>query len=225
MARVRFSFVLAGVVGALATGGCAVTAARRTAEAELASIMSGVFTSEAQARANKDYYEIRLVMTPLHAPAWSDETWLYVEQSVATSLERPYRQRVYRLRALGGDQFRSDVFALPGDPLRFTGAWTGDPLWRTIQPGDLTLREGCSIHLTRTAHGRYVGGTRGKACESRLADARYATSEVSIAPGRITSWDRGFTRDDVQAWGARGGGYQFRQVFAGTMRAPPRPPR
>ena len=51
--------------------------------------------------------------------------------------------------------------------------------------------------------------TLGKACESKLRGATYASSVVAIQPGRIESRDQGFDACDVQVWGATEGGYVF----------------
>jgi hypothetical protein len=56
--------------------------------------MTGSFSSQEQAAADTSRYDIRLEM----APIWTDHPngkWFYVEQAVAWSLEKPYRQRVY----------------------------------------------------------------------------------------------------------------------------------
>ena len=60
--------------------------------------MTGSFSSEAQAAADPDYFDIRLQMVPIW-PDRADGAWLYVEQAAASSLDQPYRQRVYRLSA------------------------------------------------------------------------------------------------------------------------------
>ncbi|MEM8883366.1 MAG: chromophore lyase CpcT/CpeT [Planctomycetota bacterium] len=173
--------------------------------AELRAWMTGTFSSEAQSKQDpENFFPIRLVMLPI----WTDRAdgpWLYVEQATTAKPERPYRQRVYRLVRQDDGVIRSEVYALPGDPLAHAGRWD----LPDVTPGQLKLRTGCSIFLTRQADGSYVGSTRGKGCESSIGDAAYATSEVTITAGLLTSWDRGWTEDDVQAWGATEGAYRF----------------
>ena len=102
----------------------AVSCTSEVAESDLdlaVEWMSGSFSSAAQAEADTSYYDIRLEMVPI----WVDRTgacWLYVEQAAATSLDQPYRQRVYHVTSLPDGGFRSTVFSIP-DPLRFAGAW------------------------------------------------------------------------------------------------------
>jgi hypothetical protein len=175
----------------------------------LSAWMTGSFSSAAQAAADTNYFDIRLRM----APIWTERTdarWLYVEQATAGAQERPYRQRVYRVTAGEGGAFRSEVYALPG-PKRFAGAWRRLQPLRTLTPDSLLAREGCAVILRRDGDDRFAGGTDGRACASDLRGAAYATSEVTISPDVIASWDRGFAADGSQAWGATGGGYVFRR--------------
>jgi hypothetical protein len=175
--------------------------------AELTSWMTGSFSSSAQALADPDnYFDIRLEMVEI----WEDRMdgpWLYIEQAAASALERPYRQRIYRLSA-HGEMIRSDVYTLPGDPLEYAGAWRSPSRFDTFGPDDLGLRDGCSIYLV-PFDGVYAGSTDGTGCASSLAGASYATSVVSIYPDVLESWDRGFDADGQQVWGAEKGAYVF----------------
>lgn len=67
-----------------------------------------------------------------------------------------------------------------------------------------------SITLIHKGPGTYQGSTSGKGCESNLGEAAYTTSEVTLSPGIITSWDRGWTTQNTQAWGAEKGPYIFK---------------
>ena len=180
------------------------------AEPDLATLtdwMSGSFSSAAQAEADSAYYDIRLEMVPI----WTDREdarWLYVEQAVAGMTDRPYRQRVYRVSAGEGGVFESAVYTLP-DPAKYVGAAGEEFPLRDLAPGDLELREGCTVFLKLDGKDRFTGGTEGRGCLSGLRGAAYATSEVVVGPGRIESWDRGFDAEGAQVWGAEMGAYVF----------------
>lgn len=207
MTRKLHHAAIALVVSALATPLPARAAATADDLATLATWLSGSFSSAAQAAADTNYFDIRLRM----APMWTDRTdgpWIYVEQATATAQDRPYRQRVYRLRDGGDGTFTSEVFALPG-PRRFAGAWRHKQPLAALTPDSLLVRDGCAVVLRREADGRFAGGTVGQGCASDLRGAAYATSEVTVGPETIESWDRGFAADGSQAWGATGGGYVF----------------
>lgn len=177
--------------------------------AELSAWMSGSFSSAAQHQQDpQSYHEIVLHMQPIWT-ARSDGPWLYVEQALATKQERPYRQRVYRLRLGAAGEVWSDVYTLPQDPLRFAGAWQEPKRLDELDPAQLVFREGCSLRLSRGADGAWSGATQGKQCPSELSGARYATSEARVEAQLLTSWDRGYDERDQQVWGAVHGPYRF----------------
>jgi hypothetical protein len=176
----------------------------------LASYLTGSFSSQEQAAADTNYFDIRLEMKRI----WSergDGYWFYVEQAAASKLERPYRQRVYHVTAQDDGSIRSDIYTLP-NPLRFAGAWKLENPLADLTPDSLEIREGCAVILRKTADESFEGSTVGTGCASELRGASYATSEVRISPEQLLSWDRGFDVEGKQAWGATKGGYVFRKL-------------
>lgn len=176
--------------------------------AELAAAMAGSYSSAAQAAADpENFRDIRLVMVPI----WPDRTdgpWLYVEQAAATALDRPYRQRVYRLVRTDRETIESRVYTLPDPPLQYAGAGQDPARLSGLTPENLTLRAGCAVGLKKSGPD-WTGSTTGKECASDLRGASYATSEVTISPTGLTSWDRGYDAADRQVWGAEKGPYVF----------------
>lgn len=207
--RTRAARAWCVLVASLLAGDAALSAAPASDAglAELASLMTGSFASEAQARRDPDFRDVRLHMVPI----WEgrdDGPWLYVEQALATKADAPYRQRVYRLARRDDGGFESRVYTLP-EPLRFAGAWAKPGALAGLAPADLKLRDGCTIVLRRQSDGTFTGGTQGKGCASDLSGAAYATSEVRIDGGGLVTWDRGFDAEGKQVWGATKGGYEF----------------
>lgn len=174
--------------------------------------MTGSFSSAEQALTDPDnYFDIRLKMMPIWRER-ADGPWLYVEQAAAGKLDKPYRQRVYHLVAREDGAIESVVYTLPGEPLRFAGAWRNPARFDAFSPRDLERREGCKLVLRRQADGRFVGSTLGRKCASDLRGASYATSEAIITPTMLISWDRGFDAEGRQVWGVTEGGYMFKKV-------------
>jgi len=172
----------------------------------LVSWMTGSFSSRAQAEADQDFWDIRLRMTPI----WTDRSdghWLYVEQAAASSLDQPYRQRVYHVVEVADGLFESSVMALP-EPSMYVGDWRREEPLADLEPADLLDREGCSI-LMRRRGDAFIGGTLGRLCTSSLRGASYATSEVVITAEGVVSWDRGYDDSHAQVWGAVKAGYVF----------------
>ena len=115
--------------------------------------MTGSFSSELQSKNDTDYYHITLHM----APEWQDRKdgyWLYVEQAMASSTAKPYRQRFYQVILKDENIIESKVFTI-NDPLRFSGAWQKPELINNINPDSLELRTGCSILIRKTAFFKY----------------------------------------------------------------------
>jgi hypothetical protein len=171
--------------------------------------MVGSFSSIEQAEKDSNYFNIELEMVQL----WKDRTdgpWLYIEQAVAESKDKPYRQRVYQLRKRSDGKIESLVYTIP-DPLRFAGDYKKEfPLLR-LTPDSLILKEGCEVVLYQADNGYFEGSTVDKNCSSDLRGASYATSEVMIDKDKMISWDRGFDESGKQVWGATDGGYIFKK--------------
>jgi len=196
----------------------------------VAALLCGHFTSEVQAKADPEYFEVHLHMTQIW-PERADGPWLYVEQAMATALDKPYRQRIYRLTAcpswnssVATTCVRSEVFELPNAPDR-VGAWSDPSRFASDSPETLVQREGCAISLMPTqalgvdnahevARDVWSGSTEGDLCLSTLRGATYATSEVWLSPELLRTWDRGFDAQGTQVWGAKKGPYEFVRVHA-----------
>ncbi len=178
---------------------------------EVRDLLVGNFSSTQQAAADPDYADVHLHIRQIW-PGREDGPWLYVEQGLATALEKPYRQRIYQLATLPDDRVKSSVFTLP-EPARFVGAWRDPERFASVTPAELKLREGCSVWLAPTgADGSYAGSTGGNGCASDLRGAAYATSVVTLDRHSFASWDRGFDASDTQVWGAKNGPYIFRRI-------------
>jgi len=170
-------------------------------------MMQGKFSSEKQSNADSAFFDIRLSIIPI----WDERTdaiWMYIEQAVSSKIDKPYRQRIYKLTQLSDGSFESAVFTMK-DPLRFAGKVE---LLEGLNPDSLELREGCSVFLKKTGKKLYEGGTGDKTCPSDMRGAAYASSIVTLNTKMLLSWDRGFDRSDKQVWGAEKGGYKFLRV-------------
>ncbi len=177
---------------------------------KLIDLMSGEFNSLQQSLKDDRYFHISLKMKPI----WLADThgkWLYVEQAVGSQPDKPYRQRVYHVTALGDGRFSSAVYELP-DPKAVIGGYETPALLNGLSPVDLKLRTGCAVILNLKGTNNYTGSTVEKDCLSQLRGATYATSVVEISTSAITSWDQGFDVNDEQVWGATAGPYVFDRV-------------
>jgi hypothetical protein len=182
-------------------------------------MMVGSFSSKAQAQADPDFRDIRLHM----APIWQgqrDACWLYVEQAAAEALDKPYRQRIYKVRDGINGSIVSEVYELPGDPLAFAGAWSQPARFDTLTPANLTRKDGCDVVMRPIRSGAFSGGTEGTGCVSTLRGASYATSKVHLDASGLVSWDQGWNDRGEQVWGATKAGYIFLRDREPTSASP-----
>jgi CpeT/CpcT family (DUF1001) len=174
---------------------------------KLGSWMEGAFSSNLQSVQDSDFFDIRLHISKI----WKNNTdglWFYVEQAVATSLEKPYRQRVYHLTQKNDTTFESAVYTIT-KPLRFAGEWKKKDGLSQLSIDSLETRKGCSVFLVKKDKNTFEGSTHEKDCESDLRGAKYASSKVTVMKDRLLSWDQGFDGEGKQVWGATKGGYIF----------------
>jgi hypothetical protein len=172
----------------------------------LKSYMSGSFSSEVQSQNDSDFYNIHLHMQPIWEQS-KDGFWLYVEQAIISSLDKPYRQRIYHVSIVSDSLIRSEVFEMKS-PLRFAGAYKDVSKLKNVTIDSLEARTGCAI-LLRKKDNYFVGSTHKQDCMSTLRGASYASSEVSIFRDKLVSWDRGWDTSGKQMWGAVKSGYEF----------------
>jgi hypothetical protein len=175
---------------------------------QLHRYLTGRFDSADQSMSEPEYFAVQLEACPVVAPELGERV-LYIEQAVMTSLDAPYRQRLYVVQP-GADpstQAVSVVYEL-ADPAAFVGACS-EATPRDVTAAEAIERAGCEVLVDVDGSGGFVGGTQGTDCESSLQGASYATSEVTITQDLIASWDRGYDASGNQVWGAVSGAYHF----------------
>jgi CpeT/CpcT family (DUF1001) len=170
--------------------------------------MQGEYSSEEQSKNDSDYYNISLRMVPIWKKE-NDEFYLYVEQAMSTALDKPYRQRVYKVVKTDDTHFESHIYTI-NNQAKYIGKRADDTIWNTITPDSLTLKDGCAVHLTfDAATSTFNGATSDKTCPSERSGAAYATAKVKLNDTRMESWDQGWNNEGKQVWGATKGGYVF----------------
>lgn len=201
----RISFAYCLVVFCLASACTSKKSVMQIEESNMVEYMTGSFDSSLQASQDSSYYDITLHMYEI----WDDRPgkWIYVEQSVSTMQDKPYRQRVYQLIPFEKGSFQSVVYTIK-DQDDVIGAWKDDNIFDKYSFDDLVIREGCTVYMKKTKDG-YEGSTLKDNCKSDFRGASYATSIVSVNGRTIKSWDQGFDNKGKQVWGAEKGGYVF----------------
>ncbi len=183
----------------------------------LLAYMTGSFSSEAQSKADSNFYDIRLHMVEIQMGN-EPGNWLYVEQALGSAQDKPYRQRVYQVVEISLGIYESRVYEFE-NPLQYAGGWNDTSKLSSLTFDKLILRDGCAITLKYESElvgdsivNRFVGSTGATSCPSSLRGASYATSEVIITANQLLSWDRGWDANGKQVWGAETGGYIFVKI-------------
>lgn len=165
---------------------------------EVAALFAGTFDSKAQAEADPKYGRaMRLVAVRVPAGRLADGApVLYVEEAPLASPGRPSRQRFYRLEQSPGGEVVARVFD-PKSPRAVAGRWRTPSDLALLGEAEVVERTGCAVRL-RKADGGWSGGTEGTSCPPLVPGARYAESDLRLAPGRVESWDRDYDARDLQ---------------------------
>ncbi len=158
----------------------------------LIEYMTGSFSSEAQSETSTDPYhvDVRLKMVRIWDHLSTDNGyWIYVEQAYADQLSSPYRQRIYRVYEENG-QIEDEIYAIP-TPSSYVGSWETPEDFDAISQDDLTLKPGCGLEFNWDGD-HFSGSTSGTDCTASIPGVSYITSETTLFPTYLTSWDLGY---------------------------------
>lgn len=172
-----------------------------------ASLLTGSFSSEYQAKTVVGFHDYRMRSTRVWANR-TDGAWLYMEQARGNSTHLPYRQRVYHIHYLGS-LLSITPYRLPlAEAFMHKGAVAFD----LITPADLDAVEGCEIYLARTGVADFKGAMSLKSCKSTQNGAHYMTTTLKMSMYNIVSWDHGYAKNGTLVWGAELEPYEFRRT-------------
>jgi CpeT protein len=176
---------------------------------------SRAFAAEGPGRA---VVEIRVVTL---WPGAKDGRWFYLEQAVAASLDRPYRQAVLRIVVRPDGAIVSENWDVV-DRAAWTGAWKSPERLaafarEAIKPGRV------DIVFRRKGPAAFAGGTPAeRTFPNTFRGAATFTNVSELTATTLYSWDRGWKADGTLAWGPEDGGYVFEKLppeTAGKARA------
>lgn len=173
---------------------------------QMLSWMCGSFSSQNHADTTINQYivDVRLNM----AQIWSNRNageniyWLYVEQAYASSLNSPYRQRIYKVMMDANGNISDEIYAIPL-PANYLHAYNNPSLFNTLTESDLSIKDGCDVTFTWNSMGQYFTGvTTGHSClAAGVPGVTYITSDATLHQTYMTSWDRGYNASGVWTMG------------------------
>lgn len=175
----------------------------------LREYLTGSFNSAKQAAGDSAYVDISLEM----ARIWENKdagVWVYVEQALSSTTQKPYRQRVYQLQMIDDSVFSSTVYSIP-KASRFVGAYINAVSMEVLTPDSLTLLSGCDLLLHFNGK-TFTGKTGDTSCTDSWGEATYVTSKVTVSTTQMQRWDQGWNKAGEQVWGAEKGPYIFDKI-------------
>jgi len=177
----------------------------------LSKYMSGIFNNTVQANADANFYNMQMHVKPI----WKDAInakWFYVEQCLAQTPKKPYRQRIYKITVNNDTSIISKTYLLNGKEEKYINAFDDNKILEQINTDSLSERTGCSIYFIKNKSNEFVGKTNKQDCESNLRGAAYTTSSVIISSNAMSNWDCGFDKENNLVWGNKFGGYKFVKI-------------
>jgi hypothetical protein len=175
---------------------------------QLSEWMSGSFDTFDQVAqdeaANSTYKHTRATLRifPVTIAGMSERgRTLYIEQAVAETPEKPYRQGVYFLSRDERGAIIMRNFKL-SNPNEFIGGWKDPAKLKALTSDRLLPINGCDITLTRQNEHRYLAvvGLHGT-CKSSLRGATHMISHGEITPDYQITLDQGFDDAGNSRWG------------------------
>jgi CpeT/CpcT family (DUF1001) len=168
--------------------------------------LEGILSTAARAAANPKVANVTMTTCRIQvANAPADSIYLYQEQAIVPSLDKPYRQRILEIRPSRASQtIRSRSFKLADQ-----AKWVNfcDRPNRQIQPQDFPIVV-CAVFLKPTAEG-FSGTTEATGCPANVRGAVMIRNRIRLHPHGMDTWDRGYDAQGKQVWGAGDEPYQF----------------
>jgi hypothetical protein len=178
----------------------------------VAALLSGKMDTSAQAIANPKAPNVQMTTCRIELlnPTESQSIFLYQEQAMSTSLDKPYRQRFLQISpSLLSQSVRSRSFK-PADPTRWSGLCDrAASSQQSVTLNDLGIPV-CNVFLKQVGTS-YMGNTPIDGCPANVRGAVRITNHIELTPTRMNTWDRGFDAQGKQVWGAKTESYQFRR--------------
>lgn len=179
---------------------------------EVAALLSGKMDTSAQAIANPKAPNVQMTTCRIELPTQADlqSIFLYQEQAMSTSLDKPYRQRFLQISPSPLSQsVRSRSFK-PADPTRWSGLCNrAVSSQQSVTLSDLGTPV-CNVFLKQVGTG-FMGNTPVDGCPANVRGAVRITNHIELTSASMNTWDRGFDAQGKQVWGAKTESYQFRR--------------
>lgn len=175
---------------------------------QLVEWITGEYSSAEQAKSDTAFknYTLKVVQIWPDAP---NGAWVYVEQALAATPQKPHSQKVYFLSEINDFQFSIDIYAIPASE-KFVGVWKTPEQFKGMTAFDLKHQNGCTLFIDYDGF-QYAGATNEGTCKSGLDGTSYSTTQFMLLPNEFKIWEKGFDENKKQVWGPTTTYYSFKK--------------
>lgn len=178
---------------------------------DVVSHLVGVMDTSKQASVNPKRVTVRMTTCIVKVIDQPEAIFLYQEQSLAQSLNQPYRQRFLEIKAIPNQPKVESKSFKANHPEAFIGFCDKPENERLLKLNDF-YEAGCSVFLKPFLSSIYIGETQAGGCLANVRGAVKITNTVILHSTGMDTWDRGFDAQGNQVWGAKEDSYEYRWI-------------
>ncbi|MBD2625468.1 MULTISPECIES: chromophore lyase CpcT/CpeT [Nostocaceae] len=183
----------------------------------LGQYLAGEFDNQEQAMAEPVWYvHLRLWQRPINLFS-EDSITLFAEQANTVNLDKPYRQRIMRLRQ--ESEFLQVQYYMPKDPTALRGAGSNPALLNQLTSEQLDLLPGCILSVTQETLAPNLYRFTASAPPASICSFTYLGNRIQVSLGfeatetKFLSYDKGIDSETGKAtWGATVGPYRYTKI-------------
>ncbi|VXD23477.1 Chromophore lyase CpcT/CpeT 3 [Planktothrix serta PCC 8927] len=183
---------------------------------EVASYLTGVMETSAQAKAIPDAPSVRMTTCEVKlnntdgSVQHSNGVFLYQEQALTRDLSKPYRQRFLEIIPSSEGNSVESVSFKPINPKNWIGLCE-KPLSERVVNSQEIDNLNCRVFL-KPVGTQYLGETQPGGCVTNFKGAVKVTNTIKLDQKGMETQDRGFDAKGKQVWGAENRSYQYQKV-------------
>lgn len=199
-------FLAAGVAGSFGLN--SVSALPVNHRDAVAKRLEGTMTTSVQVKDDAPVIKVQMTTCRVKVDRNNDSVFLYQEQGIVGSLDKPYRQRFLEITT--SEEANNIVYSRSYKPDSLE-QWTNfcDSENKTVSESSLGKLV-CTVTL-KPFLTVYSGTTPPEGCPADVRGAVSITNRIILHQEGMDTWDRGFDESGNQVWGAEDQAYQFRR--------------
>jgi hypothetical protein len=174
----------------------------------VAKSLEGVMTTSVQVKNDAPEIQVQMTTCRVEVDKNKDSIFLYQEQGIVGSLDKPYRQRFLEIAT--SEESDNIVYSHSYKPDNLE-QWTNFCISKAKTVSESSLGKlVCTVTL-KPFLTVYSGTTPPEGCPANVRGAVSITNRIILHQDGMDTWDRGFDESGNQVWGAEDQAYRFRR--------------